>query len=260
MAKTAGKKPEKGLLTYFAKRGGRASSGRITAWHRGGGSRKLYRQVEFGQSRLNVPGKVLAIEYDPNRNAHLALVEYEKGERAYILAPHELEVGAEIVTKDEAEIKTGNRMRLANIPVGTMVHNVELEPDRGGRMARGAGVAVVVLAHDAGYTQLQMPSSEVRRVPSQGFASVGTVSNPEFRYKRAGKAGSTRLKGRRPKVRGTAMNPVDHPHGGGEGRTGRGMKHPKTPWGKPALGVKTRKRKWSDKLIVQRRKKKRRKK
>ncbi|MDP2735230.1 MAG: 50S ribosomal protein L2, partial [bacterium] len=185
MAKTSRKKPEKGLLTHVAKRGGRASSGRITAWHRGGGARKLWRQVEFGQGHFDVLGKVLAIEYDPNRNAHLALVEYERGERAYILAPHELEVGSQVVTKDEAEIKTGNRMKLASIPVGTMVHNVELEPGRGGRLARGAGASVIVLAHDAGYTQLQMPSSEIRRVPSGAFASVGTVSNPEFRYKNA---------------------------------------------------------------------------
>jgi len=259
MAKTASKKPEKALLTYIPKRGGRARSGRITAWQRGGGSRKLWRQVEFGQKNMGVPGTVLAIEYDPNRNAHIALVEYENKERSYILAPHELNVEDTVVTSEEAEVKVGNRMRLAVIPVGTVVHNVELDPERGGRIARGAGAGVTVLAHDAGYTQLQMPSSEIRKVSSKSFASVGMVSNPEHRYQRAGKAGSTRLKGRRPKVRGTAMNPVDHPHGGGEGRTGRGMKYPKTRWGKPALGVKTRKRKWSDKLIVQRRKKKKKK-
>ncbi|MDP4007477.1 MAG: 50S ribosomal protein L2 [bacterium] len=258
--KVSKKQPEKALLSRIRRSGGRANTGRITAWHRGGGARRLWRQVDFGQAHLDMPGKVLAIEYDPNRSAHLALVQYENGERSYILAPHELKEGDGVVCKDTAELKTGNRMRLLNIPIGTIVYNVELEPGRGGKLARGAGASVSVLSHDAGYTHLAMPSSEVRRVPSQSFASVGMISNPEHRYKRIGKAGANRLRGRRPKVRGTAMNPVDHPHGGGEGRTGRGMKHPKTPWGKPALGVKTRKKKWSDKLIGQRRKKKKRKK
>lgn len=247
------------MLRHLAKGGGRANTGRITIRHRGGGSRRLYREVDFGQGHFNITGKVVAIEYDPNRNAHLALVEYDNGEKAYVLAPHELREGDSVVTKDEAEIKTGNRMLLGNIPVGTMVHNIEIEPGRGGKLARGAGAAVQVLAHDAGYTHLQMPSSELRKISSKSFASVGVISNPEHRYQKARKAGSRRLKGWRPKVRGTAMNPVDHPHGGGEGRTGRGMKHPKTPWGKPALGVKTRKKKWSDKLIMSRRKKKKRK-
>lgn len=260
MEKISKKRPQKSLLQYLRKVGGRGNTGRITMRHRGGGTRRLYRQVEFGQGHFGVPGKVLAVEYDPARNARLALVEYEKGEKAYVLAPHELRLGDEIVTKDAAEIKTGNRMRLGSIPVGTMVHNIEVEPERGGRMVRGAGAAAQVLAHDAGYTHLAMPSTEVRKISSKSFASIGMVSNPEHRYKRIGKAGSNRKKGWRPKVRGTAMNPVDHPHGGGEGRTGRGMKHPKTPWGKPALGVKTRKKKWSAKLIVQRRKKKKRKK
>lgn len=260
MAKTAKNNPEKSLLVHIQKRAGRARTGRITAWQRGGGSRKLYRKVEFGQGHVDISGKVLSIEYDPNRNAYIALVEYGVNDKAYMLAPHDLKVGDAVVTKDQAEIVAGNRMRLVNIPIGTSVHNVEIEPERGGRMGRGAGTSIIVLAHDAGYTQLQMPSSEVRRVSSKGFASIGQVSNPEHRYQNVGKAGSSRLKGRRPKVRGTAMNPVDHPHGGGEGKTGRGMKHPKTRWGKPALGVKTRKKKWSDKLIVQRRKKKKRKK
>jgi large subunit ribosomal protein L2 len=260
MAKVSKKQPEKALLRYMTKGGGRANTGRITVRHRGGGARKLYRLVDFGQRNIGVQGKVAAIEYDPNRNAHLALVEYENGEKVYLLAAHELKEGDAVITNDKAEIKTGNRMRLSNIPVGTMVYNIELEPERGGKLVRGAGATAAVLAHDAGYTQLQMPSSEVRRVSSKSFASVGMISNPEYRYQNLKKAGTRRLKGWRPTVRGTVMNPVDHPHGGGEGRTGRGMKHPKTPWGKPALGVKTRKKKWSDKLIVSRRKKKKRKK
>ena len=260
MFKVSKKQPEKALLKRLRKRGGRANTGRITIRHRGGGSRRLYRQVDFGQKHLGMTGKVLAIEYDPNRTSFLALIHYDNEEKAYVLAPHELKVGDEIMTKDTAEIRTGNRMRLGNIPAGTMVYNVEIEPERGGKLARGAGAAAQVLSHDAGYTHLEMPSSEVRKISSKSFASIGVISNPEHRYHVIRKAGSRRLKGWRPTVRGTAMNPVDHPHGGGEGRTGIGMKHPKTPWGKPALGVKTRKKKWSSKLILQRRKKKKRKK
>lgn len=260
MSKVSKKRPEKALLRSLGKTGGRNNKGRITVRHRGGGAKRLLRLVDFGQRHLNMPGKVIAIEYDPNRNARLALLEYENGERSYVLAAHDLKEGDKIITQDKTEIQTGNRMRIGNIPVGTMVYNVELIPDRGGKLVRGAGAAAQILSHDAGYTHLALPSTEIRKIPSKSFASVGMVSNPEHRYKRVGKAGLTRLKGRRPKVRGTAMNPVDHPHGGGEGKTGIGMKHPKTPWGKPALGVKTRKKKWSDRLIIQRRKKKKRKK
>jgi len=259
MPKVSKKRPEKALLRYLSKTGGRANTGRITVRHRGGGARRLYRVIDFGQMHLDMPGKIIAIEYDPNRNARIALVEYENKERSYVLAARELKDGDMIITQDKAEIQVGNRMRIGNIPVGTMVYNVELEPDRGGKLVRGAGATAQVLSHDAGYTHLALPSTEVRKVSSKSFASVGMVSNPEHRYKKIRKAGLSRLKGRRPKVRGTAMNPVDHPHGGGEGKTGRGMKHPKTPWGKPALGVKTRKKKWSDRLIVQRRKKKKKK-
>ena len=254
------KKPEKSLLTRLKQHAGRGNRGRITVRHRGGGARRLYRQVDFGQGHIDMAGSVLAIEYDPNRSSFLALVQYSNEEKAYVLASHELKVGDEITTKEKAEIKTGNRMRLLNIPVGTAVYNIEVIPDRGGKLVRGAGVSARVLAHDAGYTHLRMPSSEERKVSSKSFASIGAMSNPEHRYKVIRKAGSSRLKGWRPTVRGTAMNPVDHPHGGGEGKTGRGMKYPKTPWGKHALGVKTRKKKWSDKLIMQRRKKKKRKK
>lgn len=217
--------------------------------------RKIYRLVEFGERFLELPGKVAAIEYDPNRNAYLVLVEYGTGEKAYLLAPHDVKVGDEIVCGEDVPVRTGNRTRLLRIPVGTMVHNVELEPLRGGKMVRGAGTGARILTHEGTYTHLVMPSSEVRKVPSKAFASVGIVSNPEHRYQVIGKAGRVRLKGRRPVVRGSAMNPVDHPHGGGEGRTGIGLKHPKTPWGKPALGPKTRRKSWTQKLIISRRKK-----
>ena len=253
------KKPEKSLLTRLKTRAGRSNTGRITIRHRGGGARRLYRQIDFAQGHIDMPGKVLAIEHDPNRTALLALVQYENNEKAYLLAPYDLKVGEEVVTTEKGEVKTGNRMRLLNIPVGTVVYNIEVAPEQGGKLVRGAGASAQVLAHDAGYTHLRMPSGEARKISSKSFASVGSLSNPEHRYKVLRKAGTRRKMGWRPTVRGTVMNPVDHPHGGGEGRTGRGMKYPKTPWGKHALGVKTRKKKWSDKLIVQRRKKKKKK-
>jgi large subunit ribosomal protein L2 len=231
--------------------GGRNARGRITVRHRGGGSRRLYRVVDFGQSRQGKSGTVSAIEYDPNRNARLALVSYEDKTKSYVLASHGLAVGQAV---DE-------RKKLKDIPPGTFVYNVELQPGRGGQVARGAGTSVQVAAHEGIYTQLVMPSSEIRKVLSDCAATIGTVSNPEYRYRRVKNAGSNRNKGIRPRVRGVAMNPVDHPHGGGEGRSPIGMKRPKTPWGKPALGVKTRKKKkWTDSLIVQRRKPKKRKK
>jgi len=250
------KKPEKKLLQTLKKKGGRGFAGRITVRHKGGGVKRLYRIVDFGQGKLGVPAKVIAIEYDPNRSALLALVEYQDGERRYILAPHELKVGEEIISKELAEIKTGNRMKLKNIPVGTQVYNVELEPGKGGKLARSAGSTAKVAAQEANFTHLEMPSGEIRKVSQECFASIGQVSRPEHRFIDIGKAGKVRRKGIRPTVRGTAMNPADHPHGGGEGRAPVGMKHPKTPWGKPALGVKTRKKKWADKLIIKRRSKK----
>ncbi|MBI4138305.1 MAG: 50S ribosomal protein L2 [Candidatus Wildermuthbacteria bacterium] len=249
-------KPQKSLVMHIRKTGGRSRDGRITAWQRGGGARKIYRLVEFGQSHFGKKGKVLQLEKDPNRNCFIALVEYLDGVKAYILAPQELQAGDEVVCAESAEIRPGNRMLLVNMPVGTMAHNIELHPGKGGVMARSAGGGAKVLAHEGGYTLLQLPSSEIRKAPSACFASVGMLSNPEYQYKRVHNAGRSRLMGRRPNVRGTVMNPVDHPHGGGEGRTGRGLKNPKTPWGKPALGVKTRHKKWTDKLIVNRRKKK----
>lgn len=216
----------------------------------------LWRKVDFGQEYLGVEGKVLGIEYDPNRNAYLLLVNYGEKGRGYLLAPQEVQVGDTVLCAEKTEVKTGNRMRLENVPAGTMVYNVELEPGRGGKIVRGAGTGAKLMAIEGGFALLQLPSGEVRKVSSQCFASLGMVSNPEFKDRIVGSAGSNRNKGWRPTVRGTVMNPVDHPHGGGEGKTSRGMKYPKTPWGKPALGVKTRKRKWTDKLIIQRRLKK----
>ncbi|MDP3901118.1 MAG: 50S ribosomal protein L2 [bacterium] len=259
MKGTSKKKPERSLLVSLKKTGGRNQRGRITVRHRGGGARKLWRRVDFAQEKLGVPGVIRAVEYDPNRNAFLALVEHEDGEMRYQLAAHGLKEGDSVLCAEEVEVNPGNRTRLKNLPVGTSVYAVELMPGSGGSIVRGAGAEAKVLAHEGGFVHLALPSSEIRKVSEQSFATVGMVSNPEFRYKNIGKAGSNRLKGWRPTVRGSAMNPVDHPHGGGEGRSGIGMKHPKTPWGKPALGVKTRKRKWTDKLIVKRRKKKKKK-
>jgi len=253
------KKPEKKLMLYLKKKAGRGSQGRITVRHRGGGVKRLYRILDFGQEKINIPAKVVAIEYDPNRTAFICLLEYKDGEKRYRIAPYDLKIGEEVVCQEKAEIKTGNRMKLKNIPVGTPVYNVEIEPGRGGRLARGAGTSVRVVSREEEYTFLEMPSSEVRKVSQECFASVGQVSKPEHRFIIIGKAGRKRKKGIRPTVRGSAMNPVDHPHGGGEGRAPIGLKHPKTPWGKPALGVKTRKKKWTDKNIIKRRQKKRKK-
>ena len=265
------KEPERRWLLALKSKAGRTASGRITVRHRGGGVKRLYRVADFGQDKLGVVGKVIALEYDPYRTAYLVLVEYQDGDRRdksllpphsttvglgekrYILAPYQLNVGDEIICNEAAEIKIGNRMKLKNIPVGTQVYNIELEPGKGGKMARSAGSTAKVLAREAGLTHLAMPSGEIRKVPQECFASIGQVSRPEHRFITIGKAGRVRLKGRRPQVRGTAMNPCDHPHGGGEGKTPIGLKYPKTPWGKPALGVKTRKKKWTDKLIIKRR-------
>jgi len=251
-------KPEKSLLKNIKRRAGRSkSSGRITVRHKGGGVKKLYRIIEFSQKKMDMPGKIITLEYDPNRTAFIAKIEYSNGERQYIIAPHGLKVGDEIVFAEKAPLKTGNRVKLKNIPVGTMVYNVELEPGKGGKLVRSAGSSAQVLAQEENYVNLKMPSTEVRKFRGECFASIGMVSNPENRYYRVGKAGKSRLKGKRPHVRGSAMNPVDHPHGGGEGRQPIGLKHPKTPWGKPALGVKTRgRKKWTNKFIIQRRKKK----
>lgn len=251
------KRAEKSLLKYVKRNVGRsAASGRITTRHKGGGVKKLYRMIEFAQTRIDSPAKVIALEYDPNRTAFIALIQYQDMQKQYVIAPQGLKVGDEILFSEKTNLNVGNRMKLKNIPVGTNVYNVELDPGRGGKMIRSAGSAAQVLAQEHGYTNLKMPSGEIRKVFEDCFASIGAVSNPENRYYRIGKAGKSRLKGRRPHVRGTAMNPVDHPHGGGEGRQPIGLKYPKTPWGMHALGVKTRNtRKWSQKMIIQRRKK-----
>ena len=254
------KEPEKRLLARITRTGGRGNLGRITVRHRGGGARKLYRKVTFGQVQLGQKGRVSSFEYDPGRNAWIMLVEYQDGSKYYMLAPHGIQVGDEIVCDEKADERPGNRMRLKNIPSGEQVHNIELIPGRGGVLVRAAGNSAKVNAHEGKYAQLVFPSSEIRKVLGESFASIGIVSNPEFKYARVKNAGRARLKGRRPHVRGSAMNAADHPHGGGEGRTPIGLKYPKTPWGKPTLGVKTRRaKKWTNTFILARRKKKRKK-
>ncbi|MDO8601142.1 MAG: 50S ribosomal protein L2 [bacterium] len=248
--------PEKRLLVSLKRWAGRNSSGKITVRHRGAGVKRLYRMVEFGQDRLGVKAKIISLEYDPYRSAFIALVEYPDKDRKYILAPKDLKAGDEIIFSDNAEIKSGNRAKLKNIPVGTMVFNIELEPGRGGKLVKGAGTMAKVQGSEGKFVQIELPSKETRLVQGECFATIGQVSHQEHRFEKIGKAGSRRLKGWRPTVRGSAMNPPDHPHGGGEGKTPIGMAYPKTPWGKPARGVRTRqKRKWTDKFIVKRRSK-----
>jgi len=250
------KEPEKGLLVSLQQRAGRGNSGRITVRHKGGGVKKLYRMVDFGQAKKDVVGKVLAIEYDPYRTAFIMLLEYEGKERFYQLAPHGMRAGDEIICSDGGDIKMGNRMRIKNIPIGALVYNVELYPDGGGKIVRSAGAGARVLAHEGNYANLQMPSGEVRRVFQNCFASIGSVSHPEKKYEQIGKAGTSRLMGIRPGVRGKVMNPCDHPHGGGEGNTPIGLPAPRTPWGKLARGGKTRRKSWTNKMIISRRVKK----
>ena len=250
------KEPEKKLILSIKRKAGRGSSGRITVRHQGGGVKKLYRIVDFGQDKINIPGKVIALEYDPYRTAFIALLEYQDKDKRYILASKDLKVGQEVIISENASLSPGNRLKLKNIPSGTLMYNIELEPGRGGKLIRGAGTSARVLGQEGKYTNVEMPSSEIRRISGECFASVGIVSNPEHIYQEIRKAGRSRLKGKRPTVRGSAMVPPDHPHGGGEGKAPIGLKHPKTPWGKPALGVRTRKRKkWTNKFIISRRKK-----
>lgn len=250
-------RPVKSLTTRLKTHAGRNSAGRITTRHQGGGNKKLYRMVDFMGSRSGQVAKVEALEYDPYRTAFIARLRYEDGRPAYVLAPHGVKVGDTITSASEAPLRLGNRMELQHIPVGSQVHNVELEPGRGGQLGRSAGSYVEVMAHANGYTDLRLSSGEVRRVPWQAMASLGQVSNPEYNLVTLGKAGRSRWLGIRPTVRGSVMNPVDHPYGGGEGRQPRGTKKPKTLWGKITGGRKTRaRRKWSNKFIVERRKKK----
>jgi len=251
------KKPEKKLLLTLKNRAGRNNQGRITVRHKGGGVKKRYRIIDFGQEKLDIPAKVLSLEYDPFRTSFIMLLEYADGEKRYRIASGKIKPGDEIICRAEAEIKESNRMKIKSVPVGTQVHDLELVPGAGGKIVRSAGSSATILAHEGKYANIQMPSGEIRKILGECFASIGAVSFAEWRYMIAGKAGVSRHRGKRPAVRGSAMNPVDHPHGGGEGRTSIGLKHPKTPWGKPARGIKTRKRKkWTSKLILQRRKKK----
>ena len=250
------KEPEKKLTFSLNKKAGRSFSGRITVRHQGGGAKRLYRIIDFGQEKIGIKGKVVALEYDPNRTAYLALVEYQDGEKRYVLAADTIKIGDEIICQEKTELKIGNRMQLKNIPVGTPVFNIELEPGRGGKIIRSAGTSAKILAQEGIFTNLELPSGEIRKVLGNCFATIGQISHPEKRFEEIGRAGRSRLLGRRPTVRGSAMNPPDHPHGGGGGKTPIGLKYPKTPWGKPARGVKTRKRKNTNRFIIQRRQKK----
>jgi large subunit ribosomal protein L2 len=246
--------PERSLTVHLKKASGRNNTGRITVRHRGGGHAKLYRIIDFRRTKRDVPGRVSAIEYDPNRSARIALINYADGEKRYVLAPLGLTVGQVISSGVGAEIKPGNALPLANIPLGTTIHNLEVQPGRGGQLVRSAGVAAQLLAREGEMATVRMPSGEVRRIDVRCFATVGQVGNADHENQNIGKAGKSRWRGWRPSVRGMAMNPFDHPHGGGEGRSGAGG-NPQTPWGKPALGYRTRRNKKTDRMIVRRRKK-----
>ncbi|MEX0673823.1 MAG: 50S ribosomal protein L2 [Gaiellaceae bacterium] len=242
--------PEKALLEPLTRKGGRNNKGRITTRHQGGGHKRRYRVIDFKRGKDGVPAKVAAIEYDPNRSARIALLHYADGEKRYILAPARLKVGDRVESGPEADIKPGNSLPLANIPTGTMIHNVELKPGRGGQLARSAGSSIQLVAKEGTYATLRLPSGEMRRVLVACRATIGQVGNVDHENVSGGKAGRSRWRGKRPTVRGSAMNPVDHPHGGGEGKS-KGGRHPVTPWGVPTLGKRTRrKHKQSDKLIV----------
>lgn len=250
------KKPERRLVSGKRKSGGRNTYGRVTARHRGGGHKQKLRIVDFKRRKFGVPGKVAAFEYDPGRSARLALVYYADGEKAYILAPAGLGAGDVIVSSAKADIKPGNCLPLRAIPVGTAVHNIELKPGKGGQIVRSAGTSAQIMAKEGSYTLLRLPSGELRQILITCRATIGAVGNSEHEQVKGGKAGRSRWLGRRPHVRGVAMNPIDHPHGGGEGRTSGG-RHPVTPWGKPTKGAKTRRNKRTDRFIVKRRGKKR---
>ena len=247
--------PEKSLLTTKKKHSGRNSYGRITVRHQGGGNRQKYRLVDFKRKKDNMSATVIGIEYDPNRSANIALIEYEDGTKSYILAPVGLKDGDKVISGDKADIKPGNCMKIENIPVGTMIHNIELNPGQGGKLVRAAGQEAQLMAKEGKYAHVRLPSGEMRLVMAVCRATIGTVGNTDHENVKLGKAGRVRHMGKRPEVRGSVMNPVDHPHGGGEGRAPVGHAGPMTPWGKPALGYKTRKRnKQSNKFIVTRRK------
>ena len=245
--------PEKSLLTTIKKNSGRNNQGKITVRHQGGGVKRKYRIIDFKRNKLEVPGTVASIEYDPNRTANIALINYADGEKRYILAPKGLEVGTKVEAGANADIKVGNALPIMSIPVGTMIHNIELRPGKGGELARSAGNSAQILGREGKYVMVRLSSGEQRKILGTCMATVGEVGNEDASLVRIGKAGRKRHMGIRPTVRGSVMNPNDHPHGGGEGRAPVGRKAPMTPWGKPALGLKTRKKKQSDKFIVRRR-------
>ncbi len=247
-------KPEKSLLAPLKKNAGRNNQGRLTVRHRGGGHKRMLRLIDFKRDKPGIPGKVAAIEYDPNRSARIALIHYADGEKRYILAPLGLGVGQAIMAGPGAEIKPGNALPLGSIPAGTLIHNIELSRGRGGQLVRGAGTAAQLMAKEGAYGLVRLPSGETRRVDIECFATVGQVGNLDHANRNLGRAGARRLQGWRPTVRGAAMNPRDHPHGGGEGKAPVGMPGPKTPWGKPALGYRTRRNKRTNQFIVKRRK------
>ncbi len=251
-------KPERSLIEPLKKWSGRNTYGRVTVRHRGGGSKRYYRIIDFKRDKRGIPAKVAAIEYDPNRTARIALLYYADGEKRYIIAPLGLKVGDTVMAGPEAEIRPGNAMPIASIPTGTMIHNIELYPGRGGQLVRSAGSSAQLLAKEGDYAHIRLPSGEVRLVRAECYATIGQVGNVEHSNIKIGKAGRKRHMGIRPTVRGSAMSPRDHPHGGGEGRQPIGLPGPKSPWGKPTLGAKTRRNKKTDKYIVRRRSKKRR--
>jgi large subunit ribosomal protein L2 len=254
-AEITSSRPERSLLVSLNNRAGRNFRGKITVRHRGGGSRRKYRIIDFKRDKFDVPGRVESIQYDPNRSARIALIVYADGEKRYILSPLGLGVGDTVMSGPKAEIRPGNALPLVNIPLGTMVHNVEMEPGRGGQMVRAAGTSAQLMAKEGKYATLRLPSGEMRMVHRRCIATIGQVSNVDHSNVKLGKAGRKRWMGRRPHVRGSAMTPRDHPHGGGEGRAPIGMPSPKSPWGKKTLGKKTRRNKGSDKMIVRRRSK-----
>lgn len=249
-------KPEKTLINILPNKAGRDNTGQISARHQGGRQKRYYRTIDFRRDKFGISGKVFSFEYDPNRNVQIALVQYTDGEKRYILTPLGLKIGDIIVSGEGSEARTGNCLPLINIPVGTPIHNIELHYGRGGQIVRGAGTMAVVLAREGGFAHVKLPSGEIRLIKDNCLATIGQLANIEAKTTPVGKAGRNRLMGIRPTVRGTAQNPRSHPHGGGEGRSGEGMKQPKTPWGKPARGLRTRNRnKFSNRFILQRRKK-----
>ncbi len=247
------KTPEKSLIVSLKKNGGRNNQGKITVRHQGGGAKRKYRIIDFKRNKRDIPGTVAAIEYDPNRTANIALINYNDGEKRYIIAPKGLKVGNKIESGEKADIKVGNALPIMNIPVGTVIHNIELRPGKGGELARSAGASAQILGREGNYVMVRLSSGEQRLILGTCYATIGAVGNEDQELVRLGKAGRKRHMGIRPTVRGSVMNPNDHPHGGGEGRAPIGRKGPVTPWGKPALGYKTRKKKTSDKFIVRRR-------